>query len=594
MKRNLVKAAVLWAVVCSLALPASETIFSSTIDFLDYCFAPVVGGRKGTEPMPLEEYDAILKEVAETGVKKVYLRVNVRGVTLYPSQVVPMYGEERRRHFNKESVALAATIRNYDACAETIRIGHKYGMEVWAWESLWEDGGLKRMWRPPTDPKELEYYYKYEGDPMNDPYFLEHPDGLARLDPKLVPSEEEAARINREARGRTIGRIVMTDHVKGRKPLRINKDDIAIYTSKDNRNWTEYTGGFDFAASVTPEGFNRIELSGLAIKDAIYVRLKLKRAFSTAGGDVTMASSKNDRRNQHLVYDTDGKRIAAFWAVDEQGDRRLMPLVFTPTTAEGWDFGGRGMGFIVGEPPPEQDIWWGGICEYAVPATRAHKLARFAELAKYPFDGFIFNLRSHSRMPDPTQYGYNKENRDEYLKRYGVDIWKEQADLDKLTAIRMEAVALFLKECRQRTDGRPLYLSGLPPHDWTPPAGAKPLCLGMYVSHVHLQLPYRQLLADKSIDGIIMAGYDFSDYIRALPGGKDVKLGLFRELAHLNREKPAAPAGYDFRKDIEAAAANPGLDEVELYETMIINTHPRVREIVRQAARKAASYNNNK
>ncbi len=95
---------------CGVALKAEETVFSSTIDFLDYCFDPVVKGRRGTEPMPLEEYDAILKEVAASGVKKLYLRVNVRGVTLYPSKVVPMYGEEHRRHFNDVSAGAAAAL----------------------------------------------------------------------------------------------------------------------------------------------------------------------------------------------------------------------------------------------------------------------------------------------------------------------------------------------------------------------------------------------------------------------------------------------------------------------------------------------------
>ena len=64
----------------------------------------------------------------------------------------------------------------------------------------------------------------------------------------------------------------------------------------------------------------------------------------------------------------------------------------------GWDYGRRNIGFAVGEI--ESARYYYGIAEYSVPEVMEHKLARFAELTRYPFDGFIFNLRSHKNGTD--------------------------------------------------------------------------------------------------------------------------------------------------------------------------------------------------
>ena len=114
---------------------------SATIDFLDYVFFM----HKGPEDYyPLEEYEKELKQLADAGIRKIYLRVNVCGLTHYPTKVAAQYGDNGALHwtFEKQALRLVETYKHYNPCTETIRIGHKYGMEVWAWESLHDDAGV--------------------------------------------------------------------------------------------------------------------------------------------------------------------------------------------------------------------------------------------------------------------------------------------------------------------------------------------------------------------------------------------------------------------------------------------------------------------
>ena len=60
----------------------------------------------------------------------------------------------------------------------------------------------------------------------------------------------------------------------------------------------------------------------------------------------------------------------------------------------------------------------------------------------------------------------------------------------------------------------------------------------------------------------IMGGEAYYDL--PIIGDRDVKLGVFREMGF-------PPRGYDFAKDISTLKKDPQLDEVELYETMVLS-----------------------
>jgi len=72
---------------------SERPIISTTIDFLDYCFFR-------TDPsngyFTEEQYDEVIRTVAEAGITKIYLRVDVCGVTLYPTKVGKQYAGDGR------------------------------------------------------------------------------------------------------------------------------------------------------------------------------------------------------------------------------------------------------------------------------------------------------------------------------------------------------------------------------------------------------------------------------------------------------------------------------------------------------------------
>jgi len=567
-----------------------DFIFATTIDFLDYCFFDEASIAAGY--LPLEVYENYLREIAEAGVKKLYLRVNVRGLTLYPTKVTLQYGEEGRFHWHvpDRGERLMKTLSKYNPLDETIRIGHTYGMEVWAWESLWEDGGVGWLGFIPQDEKYMQYLNlaaECRFDAMTTPFFMDHPDYFSMRDPKLS-NYENVKKLNLEARSLLpIEKIVLTDHVKHRKkvlpqgisPIRIKPEDIRIMVSENNTLFVPYERGFSFDASVTPEGFNRIVIEALEI-DAPYVKLTLHESFSTEASDVTMALSKEDRRSQFQVYNRDGKLIPAVWAVEARDPR--LPLSFAESRREAWDLGSnRSLGFCVGEPEPQ--LHWEGVAEITIPAVQEHKLARFAELAEYPFDGFMINLRSHAWTGDsPESFGYNNEVRELYLDRYGVDIWQDDADLHRLHSLRMGSVADLIGDFKKATSDRPLYISGWAPHEWKPGQGMQSVSAYMYRRFLHLPFPYEQLFREGSVDGVMMVGYDFSDYFcDDITSGRAVKLGIFRELYHLTSGREMwLPSGYNMRRDFENISSNSGISEAELYETLILTQQPDVLKII--------------
>ena len=69
--------------------PARHPIFATTIDFLDYVFYD----KEGPEDIyPVEIYERRIREIANLGFRKIYLRVNALGLTLYPTKVTLLYG----------------------------------------------------------------------------------------------------------------------------------------------------------------------------------------------------------------------------------------------------------------------------------------------------------------------------------------------------------------------------------------------------------------------------------------------------------------------------------------------------------------------
>ena len=554
------------------AADGGHPIFATTVDFLDYCFYDHEGGD---EIFPLEVYEKRLKACADAGIKKIYLRVNCLGLTLYPTKVSVMYGENGQFHWNSdvEAQRLIKTIRTYDVCEETIRICHKYGMEAWCWESLC-DGGGRGYSDLPFNEKYAELHIRHRGNPFCDPFYVAHPEYYAWRDPKLMIPKAKLDSINKKAQKGLIGSILVVDSNATGKMPRIKPEEVEIYVSDDNMNFARYDKPFKCRMFVDDRKCSSVEISELSIPQR-YVKL----AHPTYG-DKNWALAVRNANGDCKVFDTKGKEIFTTWnnifqagAQKERGG-----LNFAKFEPAGWDYTHYMTGFMRGMADDEPIRYFAGTYEFNCPQAMEHQLARFKELAAYPFDGFMMNYRTHSRSLHPEEYGYNPEVRKIYKKKYDVDIWKKPADPIKFNAIRADGIARFLAGCKSLIGKRPLFITGLKP---VPPGEKAPTCgkLGDNLEQIatrgmsldmfaHIPWPYKRLIAeDKSVDGVMMTSAYFPEaFTPEITGGRKITVGLYRERP--SDRGAYDESKYDFKADMERLWTNPNIDEVELYEAL--------------------------
>ena len=538
---------------------------STTIDFLDYAFFR----HKGPENYyTLEEYEAELKEPADAGIRKIYLRVNVCGLTHYPSKVAAQYGENGALHwtFEEQALRLVETYKHYNPCTETIRIGHKYGMEVWAWESLHDDAGVCYS-SSDISERYADIYRKLDGWALLDPFYLENPDALAEIDPKFQMDEQEVQRINEKARRLPIEKIVFTNPSDKWKHLplgKITQDNIRIYTSSDNRKYVLYDKSFEFKAQKI-DGRNQIVLSGLNIAEP-YIKLDCTDNSSNHSMVINSPSGQGELTN------TAGEAVPSTWNWGKGAPDKTWLNFRHFGGSAAWDYQDRNVGCFVGVIPPAR--YYYGVAEYATTKGMAHMVDRFKELAEYPFDGFMFNTRCHSFRSDAERYGFNPEVLSKFKARHGHDYAGSTEDLDGICQIRAEGIADFFKNCKAIANGRPIYMSAPLPIEKRNDANFN-------TSFGPLPWLYKRYFADGSIDGVMMIGKnwnngdDFSSYFTEdVTGGRPVKIGIFREGAKYARDK-----SFFFNDMGELLKSN--LDEIEFYESMILNQQHDMLNFIR-------------
>ena len=554
-------------VQCIYLRAEQKFVLATTLDFTGWGW----WDEKDRHPdyYPLEILETRIKELAEVGIGKIYLRVSVRGLSLYPSKVTKQYGEDDLFHWQdpQRSRRLIATLQKYDPCREIIRLGHKYGMQVWAWESIFEDGGLDFF--IPKDEKYMKLAERMRFDAMSNPVFIDHPEYFIMRDPKLNDSIDDMQL--KEKRARYLLEPIQKIEIVGRDkrdPLRFSSKDITIMTSDNNIVYSEYKKPFEFNSGIDSDGHNYVLLDGLDISSP-YVKIGLKKTYPENAAKVTMSISKEKSR----AFNRKKEEVPTCWAVS---DRRDTPLRLDPFGRKMFalDYGTRTVGFHVSKYP-EANKYVLGIAELCVPAVMNHKVKRFEELAEYPFDGFMLNLRTHcnNKTDDFKKYGYNPEVRAKVLEQYGKDIWKEKVDRSLIENVRGREFAVFLKQCKSAADSRPVYISGLPPADWNWARDENIFLprnrnVGMYSAFRHYHIPYEQIFADGSIDGVNMVGADFSDYLKdKKSNGRQVKIGVFREGRLIS--SPLYP-GYDVFDEIRELKKSGKYHEVELYEAAFL------------------------
>jgi len=107
---------------------------------------------------------------------------------------------------------------------------------------------------------------------------------------------------------------------------------------------------------------------------------------------------------------------------------------------------------------------WGVLC-LGYPEVRKHLIRRYLRLLQEGnFDGLFVCLRSQSRPADfADQYGFNDPIRQEYLKRYGIDIRTEDFDLQQWRDLLGEYLTIFFQELRKALNNVHVPLSvGVP------------------------------------------------------------------------------------------------------------------------------------
>ncbi len=94
-----------------------------------------------------------------------------------------------------------------------------------------------------------------------------------------------------------------------------------------------------------------------------------------------------------------------------------------------------------------------GVLSLAYPEVRDHLCERFSNLLEgYGFDGLFVCLRSQSKPGEfADEFGFNQPVRDEYLRRYGRDIWTDDFDVGLWRDLQGEYLTAFVAQLREVT-----------------------------------------------------------------------------------------------------------------------------------------------
>ncbi|MCX6992965.1 MAG: hypothetical protein NT011_07460 [Kiritimatiellaeota bacterium] len=566
--------------------PDKKTMkISSTMDFLDHCYEetdPKVGYFTEAQ---LEKVFIDLKNI---GVDKINYRVNACGLQHYNTTHGKKFAGDGRIGCEN----LARTLEKYDPCQLSIELGKKYGIEVFAWDSLGDDnparfvyqGGHYVWWslwticRPGSQSKMIfgneplvdtqENLAKiYGAFPMLDPYYLKNKAASMRYDPKTV-SEKVSVKNSRLP----ATRIVIDSYYTNKLPCKITKDDLSVYVSDENSVYKKYEG--DFSLKIENESPVRLVLDGLNIPEK-YACLIWKKAR----GDIfTMALKGSALKSGARVYSGD-KEITTCWTYTRSGhpagNEALFSLDFSSVTLNAelpykdsrnyaWDYRNVCIGYCKGVADyfesKEHNFtreYRLGVPEYANAKLMEYKVAKFKDLAKYAWDGFTINLRTHNPHSEADKLGFGLENRDKFLKKYGVDVYQtDNYDKKAWNDLRAEPIDEFLSRIRQETGNRPLYMNVPARH------ADNYAYLGAWDS---LQWHPDVWLKAKSVDGLCALFWDADKPLADLVKTNDSAAKII-QFYQIND----GPTPDKFKQDLIKYQSSGIVDELEIYQTTVL------------------------
>ena len=99
--------------------------------------------------------------------------------------------------------------------------------------------------------------------------------------------------------------------------------------------------------------------------------------------------------------------------------------------------------------------YYKGVPSLAYPEVQEYHLGIVEELLGYGVDGLHLCLNSHSprtASENHLDFGYNQPVVDEYKRRYGIDIRKEEFDVFQWGRLRGEYLTEFLRKVRKKAE----------------------------------------------------------------------------------------------------------------------------------------------
>jgi hypothetical protein len=538
------------------------------VDFLDNTFF-LERGDYYTQ----RELRERMQKLAATGVKKFYFRA-APGVAYYPSKVLKMFaGDGRNKIWDKR---LITTIHKYDVLGEYVKVCKELGIKIYYWEPIF-DTQIPLVHYSPDSVKGK----KFGEYPLEDAYFA--------ANRQLYMKHRYADRFPENGKLKeAIAKIKLISIAKKRP--RLTKDDITIYVGDGKSSPPLKKYKKDFSFSVKQEnGKYMIVLGHLDITDSIIKLVQNKKDKNyTVGMDFSKPGwgEVYDARGNKLNMVISGEAILK----DNNPQNLILGIGARPAA---WDYEGRSILIHIGD----FDRYAGGMPCYALREARRRRLEIAREvLTKYPeIDGIAYSVRTHSGPKggsgpglDKMAYGFNDVIVKEYKKRYGIDICKNDFDVEKFLSLRGDFFTEFIGEI-----GSLVHSFGKEFEVQSPPDGRK--------INYHIN---RRIWDGYTIDNffqidkwakkgyvdsiIILGGYQtnwepewnkqIKRFYDRLQGTK-VKLSFMVQLQSGNERKMALPF-------IKQVISNKLIDEIILYEEETIfkgNLYDNILSMVKDA-----------
>jgi len=181
-----------------------------------------------------------------------------------------------------------------------------------------------------------------------------------------------------------------------------------------------------------------------------------------------------------------------------------------------------------------------GVLSYSYPEVREHRLAEIREVLERNPDGIYLCTRTHSffhACDTGDDYGYEPPVRDEYLRRYHLDILKtDKFDRQAWRNLRAEGLDRFIRDASKMIQGQGKKLA----------FGVKSLSnQDMGWPYGNAVLPWHSWVKDGVVDEIV-SGHFFPTLstlisqqaaFRAIPGHESVRTTLWIQLYHYEKNE---------------------------------------------------------